>query len=339
MHLRLVALASAVSVALSACGDSGPTLNVYSARHYASDRVIFAAFEEETGVEVNLVEASGDLLIERMRAEGARSPADVLITVDAGRLWRASEAGLFQPIEDQAILDAVPSEYRDPDNNWIAFSRRARVIVYRRGAVEPEDVSSYASLADPALRGRVCVRSSANDYNLSLLAGMIARHGEDYARDWARGVRENFARPPIGGDIDQINAVAAGDCDVALVNHYYYARFLTDEDEASRAVVDTVALVWPDQRRGGVHVNVSGVGVAANAPHHDLALQFIAFMLEDAQQQVIAQLNNELPVTDAAATSPALEELGAFESETINVSLYGEHQPAAARIFDEVGWP
>lgn len=342
--VRLAAMAAALFA--WSCGNGTPQaerLNVYSARHYDSDDAIYAAFTRETGVEVNRIEAGGDLLIERVRAEGVLSPADVVVTVDAGRLWRAEQAGLFQPMTAAAGYEAVPANWRHPDNLWTAITRRARVIVYRDGAIDPALIDTYEALADPALRGRLCVRSSGNVYNLSLLAGLVERWGAQTAEDWARGVVANFARSPRGGDIDQIRAVAAGECDVALVNHYYFARMMGSADPVDRAVVNHVRLIWPNQpgtsSPTGAHVNVSGVGVAANAPRPELAERFIAFLLEDAQQTRLASGNNEYPVTDAPFDNAALEALGPFAPDDLPVQAYGERQAEAARIFDAAGWP
>lgn len=327
-------------LALIGCERGAEEINVYSARHYDSDAKLYAAFEEATGIKVKRAEAQGDLLIEKLKAEGASSPADIVITVDAGRLDRAKAAGLLAPIADQAILERVPAHLRDPDGAWVAMSKRARVIVHRKGAVAPTDVATYESLADPRWKGRLCVRSSANDYNLSLLAALIGRWGPERAEAWAKGVRDNFARPPTGGDTDQIRAVAAGACDVALVNHYYFARLLNSEKPEDRAVVDAVGLVWPDQDGAGAHVNISGISLAKNAPHRAAALRFIAFTLADAQQTMIASTNNELPATTGAPTgNRALEALGPFKDDEQNLAKLGPLQPQAAEIFDRVGWP
>ncbi len=333
-------LAPVALLALSACaGEQGPQLNVYSARHYDGDDALYRAFEEETGIELNVIEAGGDLLIERIRAEGERSPADVVITVDAGRLWRAEQEDLFQPIADEAILARTPEALRHPDGLWVAITQRARVIAYAPDRISPDAIESYADLADPALRGRICVRSSSNVYNVSLLAGLIERWGQDAAEAWARGVRQNLARPPRGGDTDQLRAVAAGECDVAVVNHYYYARLQNSQATEDQAVVEAVALVFPNQADTGVHMNVSGAGVAANAPNREAAERFIAFLLREDIQTLLANSNNEFPATDAPVDNPALEAMGSFRRESLNVQTYGARQSDAARLFDRVGWP
>lgn len=334
------ALIAALAGFLAACTppDRGE-VNIYSARHYDVDDAVYRAFEDETGVRVNLIEADGALLLERMKAEGARSPADVIITVDAGMLWKFEEAGLFQPLASEKVHTAIPADLRHPDGLWFGLSSRARAIAYSRDRIDPATVSTYAALADPALRGRVCVRSSSNIYNLSLLAALIERWGPERAEDWARGVVANFARPPVGGDIDQIRAVAAGVCDVALTNHYYYARVAASQAPEDQAVEDAVGLLFPDQDGAGTHVNISGIGLAAHAPHPDQAREFIEFLLNPAQQTAFARANNEYPVTGAPLDNPTLKALGAFNAEPVNVAVYGRRQTEAARIFDAVGWP
>lgn len=314
-------------------------INLYSARHYDGDDAIYAAFENETGIEIRRIEASGDLLIERIRAEGGASPADVVITVDAGRLWRASEAGLFESLsEDSPLLGRVPSHLRDPGRQWLGIAKRARVIVVAPERLAADSVPTYASLADPALRGRLCVRSSSNIYNLSLLAGMIASLGEEAAEDWARGIVTNMARAPQGGDTDQIKAVAAGVCDVALVNHYYWVKLASSDTPSDQAVAQSTQIVWPDQQGDGVHINVSGIGLAAGAPNRANAERFIEFLLTPAIQTQLANSNNEFPAIETALANPALEALGTPIESNAEVWTYGAYQAQAAAIFDRVGW-
>jgi len=332
-------LSAPLLLGLASCGDDTPVLNVYSARHYDADDAFYAAFEEAAGVRVRRIEAGGDLLIEKIKAEGGRSPADVIITVDVGRLVRATDEGLFQPTRSETLEAVIPAHLRDPDGLWFGFAKRARVIVYREGALNPEDADTYAELADPEWRGRLCVRSSSNIYNVSLLAALVARWGEERAEDWARGVRANMARPPRGGDIDQIAAVSAGECDLAIVNHYYYARLAASQNADERAMVENVNLIWPDQDGAGAHVNVSGAGVAANAPHPELAVRFIEFMLEPAQQTLLANGSYEYPMRADVAPAPVLDALGPFRDEEINLAEIGARQGVALRIFDDVRWP
>jgi len=262
---------------LAAPGLSAPVaaqlgeLNLYSARHYDTDDLIYSGFTAKTGVQVNLIEGDADQLIERIKAEGQNSPADVLLTVDAGRLWRATEAGLLQPVESEVLAARIPKSLRDPQGRWFGFSKRVRVIAYSRERVDPSQLSTYEDLADPRWRGKVLVRSSAHVYNQSLVGALIEAHGMDWTEQWARGLVANFARPPQGGDTDQIKAVAAGEGDVAIVNHYYYVRLLTSSNPEERAVAEKVGIVFPNQGEGerGAHVNISGAGVVATAPNRD----------------------------------------------------------------------
>ncbi len=318
----------------TAAAPSGE-LVLYTARHYDSDRIINEAFEQQTGIRIRVIEADGDLLIERVRADGARSPADVVMTVDAGRLHRAQAAGLFQPMHSEVLEARIPASLRHPDGLWFGFSTRARVLVYAKDRVDPAAFDGYASLADPAFRGRVCVRSSGNIYNISTLAALVERWGADRAQEWANGVVRNFARTPSGGDTDQIRAVAAGECDITMVNHYYLARLLMNEPE----IGDIVALYWPEEE-AGVHVNISGAGVAVNAPNPEAARLYLEFLASDLAQRLFAETNNEFPaVPGAAYDNPTLDSLGGFTPDSMNVAVLGENQAEAQRIFDRAGWP
>ncbi|MFZ5558710.1 MAG: Fe(3+) ABC transporter substrate-binding protein [Pseudomonadota bacterium] len=314
-------------------------VNVYSSRHYQTDERLYGDFTKATGIKVNLIEGKDDALIERIKSEGANSPADVLITVDAGRLWRAEQAGIFAPVKSATLESRIPAAFRDPGGRWFGFSYRARIIVYNRDKVKAGEIRSYADLADPKWKGRVCVRSSTNIYNLSLLAAKIAHDGETQAQAWARGVRENFARDPKGGDTDQIKAVAAGECDVAIANHYYYVRLMNSDKPADKEVVARTGVVFPDQDGRGTHVNISGAGLVKTAPHKDAAVKFLEYLAGDAAQAYFAGGNNEWPVVESASFSnPALAQLGKFKADPLNVGELGRHQPAAQKLFDLVGW-
>lgn len=343
MTLRLPLIAALTAgLGLAACSPAEPdaVVNVYSARHYASDQEVFRAFTEETGIRVNLVEAGGDLLIERVRADGGRSPADVIITVDAGRLHRAAEAGLFQPMTGlDDVLARVPDTLEHPEGLWFGFATRARVIVYARDRVDPSEVQTYAALASPAFEGRVCVRSSSNVYNQSLVAGMIAEDGAEAAEAFSAGIARNLARAPQGGDTDQIRAVAAGECDAAIVNHYYLARLANAEDPADRAVGDAVGIVFPDQGRGGTYVNISGAGLAANAPNPEAARALLRFLMTERAQRAFAELTNEFPA-DPSVTyeNIVLDGYAGFEARDLNVNALGDNAAEAQRIFDRTGW-
>ncbi|HSO06779.1 MAG TPA: Fe(3+) ABC transporter substrate-binding protein [Pelomicrobium sp.] len=314
-------------------------VNVYSSRHYQTDERLYSDFTKATGIKVNLIEGKDDALIERIKSEGANSPADVLITVDAGRLWRAEQAGIFAPVQSKTLESRVPAAFRDPQGRWFGFSYRARVIVYKKDKVKPGEIKTYADLADPKWKGRVCVRSGQNIYNLSLLAAKIAHDGEAKAQAWAKAVRENLAREPKGGDTDQIKAVAAGECDVAISNHYYYVRLMNSDKPADKEVVAKTGLVFPDQDGRGTHVNISGAGLVKTAPHKEAAVKFLEYLAGDEAQAYFAGGNNEWPVVESASFSnPALTQLGKFKADTLNVAELGRNQPTAQKIFDIVGW-
>jgi iron(III) transport system substrate-binding protein len=329
--------------AVAACGrqDSAPeqVLNVYSARHYQSDDALYEAFTRETGIEVRRIEGGDDALIERITQEGDASPADVLITVDAGRLWRAQQAGLFQPAESGILTERIPAHLREPGGHWFGFSTRARIIFYNKERIDPAGLGSYEDLADPRWKGEVCARSGGNIYNLSLMASLIAHHGAEKAEAWARGVVENFARDPQGGDTDQIRAVAAGECGIAIANSYYFARLMNSADPVDQAVVGKVGWIFPNQDDRGTHVNVSGAGIVKHARHPAAALAFLEFLASAETQTRFAQGNNEYPVVAGARLdNPALESLGDFRRDELDASLYGEHQAEAQRAIDRAGW-
>ncbi|HEY5636905.1 MAG TPA: Fe(3+) ABC transporter substrate-binding protein [Burkholderiales bacterium] len=316
-----------------------PVLNLYSARHYQTDEALYEGFTKATGIRINRIEAGEDALIERVRNEGARSPADVLVTTDAGRLWRLQQLGLFQPVKS-ALLDArIPASFREPSGLWFGFSMRARVIVYNKARVKPAEVASYAALAEPKWKGKICVRSGTHVYNLSLMGAMIEHLGEAKAEAWARSVQANLARTPKGGDTDQMKSVAAGECDVAIGNHYYFARLMRSEKAADRAITDKLGVVFPDQSGPGTHVNVSGAGVLKHAPHREAAVRFLEYLASDAAQRYFADGNNEWPVVPSVQVSnPALTAFGKLNYDPLNVAAFGRNQPAAQKIFDRVGW-
>ncbi|MCL7930005.1 Fe(3+) ABC transporter substrate-binding protein [Halomonas llamarensis] len=313
-------------------------LNLYSARHYDSDEHLYTAFTEETGIEVNVLEGDSDQLIERIQREGVASPADVMMTVDAGRLWRAEQEGIFQGVESDVLDERLPESMRHPEGLWFGFSQRARAIYYNRENFDPSQISTYEDLADPQFEGEVCIRSSNNIYNQSLLASMIAHHGEEGAEEWAQGVVDNMARDPEGGDTDQIRGVASGECDLAVANHYYYVRLLKSDDEADREAARKVGIIFPNQDGRGAHVNVGGAGVVEGAPNRESAVRFLEFLSSDTAQEIFAAGNNEFPVIDGVKKDPVLESWGNFKKDNLNISELGENNPEAIRIFDRVGW-
>ena len=311
-------------------------VNVYSARHYDTDLALYDRFTEQSGIEVNLIEGSSDGLIERIRNEGEFSPADLLVTVDAGRLWRAHQKGVLQGIDSPLLNERIPAHLRDPQGHWFGLSKRARVVVYNKAAGLPEGVSRYEDLADERLRGKVCMRSSGNIYNLSLLASLIEHHGEDAAKAWAKGVVANFHRPPQGNDTAQLRAVAAGECGVSVANTYYIGRLLGSDDEEDRAVAKGLGVLFPNQQGRGAHVNISGAGVARHAPNRGNAVRFLEYLASDFAQRLFAEGNNEYPVI-GAATGP-IAELGAFKEDAVSATVLGANQSRAVQVFDRAGW-
>jgi len=314
-------------------------LNLYSSRHYQTDEALYGNFTKLTGIRINRIEAGEDPLIERLKNEGANSPADVLVTVDAGRLWRAEQLGLFQPVTSKVLESRLPANMRVPNNEWFGFSARARVIIYNKDAVNPADVRNYEDLADPKLKGKVCTRSGSHVYNLSLMSALIEHWGEKKAEEWARGVVANFARAPKGGDTDQIRAVAAGECGVAISNSYYYVRLMKSDKPDDRQVIEKVGLIWPNQKSFGTHLNISGAGVLKHAPHKEAAIKFLEYLASDEAQAYFANGNNEWPVVKSAPLdNRELASLGSFRMDNLNVGALGKNQPLAQKIFDRAGY-
>jgi iron(III) transport system substrate-binding protein len=351
---NFLALAAGTAMTVAACspqqsqapnqaGEVGETaeageVNIYSSRHYDSDDAIYEQFTAATGIKVNLIEGEGDELIERIKNEGANSPADVLITVDAGRLWRAEAEGIFQPVESARLTEAIPENLRHPDNLWFGLTQRARVLVYNRANVSPADLSTYEALAEPQWKGRVCIRSSGNVYNQSLLGSMVEADGAEQAEAWVKGLVSNLARQPEGGDTDQIKAVAAGQCDVAIVNHYYWARLAKSDEADEQAVATATGVFFPNQQDRGTHVNISGAGVVANAPDRESAIAFLEFLVTPEAQAIFANSNNEYPVVQGVEVDPVVAELGNFKVDETNVASYGRNNAAVVKIVDRTGW-
>lgn len=353
---RLIAALAAV-LALAACGQQGAEtatggaspppatpdpakgmVNLYTARHYDADLQLYDAFTRATGIKVNRLEMAPDQLIERMKAEGGSSPADVVIMADAGALWRAEEAGLLAETSIPELEQAIPAQLRDPRGQWFGFSRRARVIAYDKAKVKPEEVATYEALAEPRFKGQVCVRSSDNVYNLSLMAALIERWGPKKAEAWAKGVVANMARPPQGGDIDQIRAIGAGACQVALTNSYYFLRIARSEAEADKQLAQAVTLSFPDLAGQGTHVNISGAGIARTSPNRAQAEQFLRFLTTTEAQEIFAGANNEFPVVANIEIPAEVAAFAAFKPDPMPVALYGRRQAEAQAIFDRAGW-
>ncbi len=326
-----------LSLALTAPAGAQDELNVYSARKEALIKPLLDQFAEQQNVTVNLVTSKADALIQRLVSEGENTPADVLITVDAGRLHRAKVADLLQPVTDAAILESVPQQYRDPQGYWLGLSVRARAFVFHNEKVKAEQLSSYEDLTDANWRERICIRSSNNIYNQSLVASLIAHHGVETTQQWADAFVKNFARKPQGGDRDQIKAVAAGQCDLAVVNTYYLGKMLTGSEEEQSAA-SMVSVFWPNQGDRGVHVNISGIGITAHAKHVELATKLIEFLLTEQAQQWYGNVNMEYPLHDNIDTNDILKQWGPFKADALNLDTLGELNAQAVQLMDRAHW-
>ena len=335
MRARVPALVFAGLVA-SAPALSAEQVNLYSARHYDTDFALYDTFTERTGIAVNLIEGGSDALIERIANEGEYTPADILITVDAGRLWRAQQRGLFQPVSSEVLEQRIPAHLREPGGHWFGLSKRARVIVHGKDRTLGVAVARYEDLANAGLRGAICMRSSSNIYNLSLMSSLVEALGATAAEEWAGGVVANFARPPQGNDTSNLAAIASGECGVTVANTYYLGRWLASPREEDRRMADRLSVVFPNQDDRGAHVNVSGAGVTRHAPNRDNAVRFLEYLTGDFAQKVFAEGNNEYPVVGEASGPIAV--LGAFKEDGINAGLLGQNQAEAVRIYDRAGW-
>lgn len=329
MMLLLVAVSMNAAVA---------EVNIYSARKEALIKPVLEEFRAETGIQVNLVTGGADELIKRLELEGRNSPADLLLTVDVGRLYRAKQAGLLQPVRSETLAGIVPAHYRDSEDYWYGLSLRARVIVYAKDRVDAAELSTYEALADPKWRNRLCVRSSSNIYNQSLVASMVAHDGVEATEQWARGLVKNFARRPKGGDRDQIKAVAAGQCDLALVNTYYLAGMLDSDIRAERDAARQVAVFWPDQDGRGAHVNISGAGITRAAKNVEDAVRLLEFLVGREAQSWYAQRNYEFPVRDDVKPGDILQQWGEFKADDIELEQFGIHNADAVRLMDRADW-
>lgn len=331
--LLAVLLAATANIALA------EEVNVYSARKEELIKPLLDRFTDQTNIAVNLVTGQADALLQRLRMEGANSPADVVITVDAGRLHRAKTSDLLQAVESKIIAEAVPEQYRDPDNRWFGLSLRARPIMYAKDRVQVSELSTYEDLASEKWKGRLCIRSSGNIYNQSLVASMIATNGVQDTETWARGLVANMARPPQGGDTDQIKAAAAGVCDIAIANTYYLGRMLNNrDDEGQREAAGKIAIHWPNQDGRGAHVNVSGAGVTRSAVNRAEAVRLIEFLVSDEAQAFYASSNYEYPVKENVPQSGTLVKWGEFKADSINLSVLGENNAEAVKLMDRAGW-
>ncbi len=335
--ITLATVALAVSGAPSRAQDN--VLNLYTARHYQTDEALYTNFTKLTGIRVNRIEGGEDALFERIKTEGANSPADVFLTVDIGRIWRAEQAGIFEPVKSPILESRIPASYRDPGNRWFGFSARARVIVYNKSMVKPAEIRDYEDLANPRWKDNVCTRSSSHPYMLSLTASMVAHLGEAKAEAWAKGLKANLARDPKGGDTDQIRAAAAGECAIAVTNQYYFVRLLRSNRAEDKKTAEKLAVVFPNQGNRGTHMNISGGGMLRHAPHKEAARKFLEYLASDEAQAYFADGNNEWPVVPSVkVTNPELAALGKFKADAINVAKLGQNQALAQRISDRVGY-
>ena len=346
MKKLLLALAACASLGgLAACSEGAEgdgaapanagEVNVYTSRHYDTDLALYEDFTKQTGIKVNRIEADADALIERIAAEGEFSPADVFVTVDAGRLARAEEAGILAEVDSPVLEERIPAHLRDPKNRWFALTTRARIIIYNKAKGKPAGLENYEDLAKPEFKGRICMRSSSSVYNIALLSSIIAHDGAAKAESWAKGVVANFARPPQGNDVSNIEAVAAGECDITLANTYYLARFASGE---KRKVLDSVGIIFPNQATTGTHVNMSGAGVVKSSPNRANAVKFLEYLASGKAQQLLAGGNNEYPTAKGVAATSAVAALGSFKADTLSAAEIGKGQPQAVTIFNRAGW-
>jgi len=345
---RRVFLSTGTAMVAVAAGQLGKTdrglaqtgaINLYSARHYDTDNALYESFTKKTGIKVNLIEADASQLIARIQSEGASSPADVIITVDAGNLWRAKDAGILQPVSSQVLRTAIPANLRDPEDYWFGLSKRARVIMYNKDKVKPSDLSTYEALTDSKWKGRILVRSSSNVYNQSLVGSMIAINGEQKTEAWARGLVANFARPPEGNDTAQIKAVAAGQGDIAIANTYYVARLLKSSKADEKAIAQKIGVFFPNQSDRGTHINISGGGVVKTARNKDGAIKFLEHLVSPEAQEIFANRNNEYPVLNSMALDPVLAgftERAKFD--TAKADEFGRNNRKALEIMNRANW-
>ena len=342
---RLSVLVTAVVLSLASTLSLAQekVLNLYSARHYQTDEALYSNFTQATGIRINRVDADDAGILARLKSEGSASPADVILLVDAARLWRAEEDGLFQPVRSAVLDSRVPVTLRGRDagqgSSWFGLSTRARVVVYNKMSVKRDDVDTYEELAAPKNKGKVCTRSGSHPYNLSLFGSVMEHLGAAATEDWLKGMVANMARAPKGGDTDQIKAVASGECQVALTNTYYLARMLRSNVPEDRAVVEKIAVVFPNQQTWGTHVNIAGAAIARHSPNRVAALQFLEYLSSDAAQSFFANGNNEWPVVRSVKiANPALDSMGDFKTETIPVSVVGQNQAKVQQMLDRVGY-
>ena len=319
---------------------SSDVVNIYSARKEALILPLLKRFKKETGINYRLVTGKADGLLKRLEIEGKHSPADLFITVDAGRLQRAKDANVLQAIENSVLKNTIPQNLRDKDSFWFGLSQRARTIIYAKDRVDPSELSTYEALTDAKWKGRLCIRSSGNIYNQSLVASMLEAKGVKATETWVEGLVANFARPPSGGDTSQLKATAAGQCDVTLANTYYLGRLLNSKKPKDQTIGNKLAVFWPNQSEGerGAHVNVSGAGITKYAKHVKAATRLLEFMVTDESQEWYAEVNNEYPVVANVKISDTLKSFGKFKADSLNLTVLGENNSEAVKLMDRAGW-
>jgi len=336
-RLMVIAASGIALTALSSTVQAAEEVNIYSYRQEVLIRPLLARFTEKTGIRVNVVFAKKGM-IARLKAEGVNSPADVILTVDAGRLIRAKQAGVLQSVRSATLAKAIPAQYRDPDGQWFGLTVRGRPVIYKIGKVKPAELSTYEALADAKWKGRICIRSSGNIYNQSMLAAMVAHLGIAKTEAWAKALVANFARKPKGGDRDQIRAVAAGICDIAIANTYYLAGMTRSKRASDRQAATKVRIFWPNQAGRGAHVNISGAGVTRSAKNRANAIKLLEFLAGDEAQRLYAQKVLEYPVKRGIAVAEVLEGWGKFKADRLKLSELAKHNAQAVKIADRAGW-
>ena len=313
-------------------------VNIYSSRHYDVDQQLYKLFEQKTGIKVQHTESGATEILEKLKQEGSRSPADLLISVDIGNIWRANTAGIFEPVSSDVLTKSIPAELRDPGNQWFGISKRARVIFYNKAKVKPDEITSYEDLADPKWKGRILVRPSSNVYNQSLVASIIAADGIEAAEKWAKGLITNLAKAPSGNDVELIRDVANGEADVTFANTYYFARMMQSDKPAMREAASKVGWVFPNQNGRGAHINISGMGLIKNARHKDNAIKFMEFLVSPEAQEIFAASNNEYPVISGVAENSTVKSLGTFKSDSVHLADIGKNSVEAIKLMDRAGW-
>ncbi|GGB46872.1 iron deficiency-induced protein A [Roseibium aquae] len=330
-------LAGAMLLAASPLALAAGELNLYSSRHYDTDDRLYSEFEDATGITINRIEGNADELIARMEAEGANSPADIFLTVDTVRLTRAKDLGLLQPVESDVLEAAIPAYLQDDNNQWFGFSQRSRILFYDKNDVENPPLT-YQDLAKPEYAGKVCIRSSTNVYTQNIVAALIAHLGQDAVQDWATAVVGNFARDPQGGDTDQLRGIVSGECDIAMSNTYYFARAIRKPVDGLSDSLDMIGWVFPNQNDIGAHMNISGGGVAANAPNKENAIKFLEYLASEQAQQYFSAGNDEYPAVPGVGLAPSVAQLGIFRPDVIDLADIADNIGAAQTVLNEAGW-